>query len=125
MKRSPLLHLVLGALVIIYAYIAGTLMRSEQTPATEDWDYSSSSRQLPVGPSHTYDLVVKYKENTPLSVIRQVADRLQANVLNNYQYLPGFSYQSVESTLSLEEVIALYKTDPSVEYVEPNFRYQA
>jgi subtilisin family serine protease len=123
MKRSPLLHLVLGALVIIYAYIAGTLMRSEQPRPGVAEELTKSAPQLPGGPRHTYDLIIKYKENTSNSVIRQLADRFQAKILNNYDYLPGFSFASVESPQTLEEVIALYEADPNVEYVEQNYRY--
>jgi subtilisin family serine protease len=123
MKRSPLLHLVLGALVITYAYIAGTLMRSEQPRTGVAEEVTIQSPQLPGGTRSSYDLIIKYKKNTSESVIRQLADRLQTRILNNYEYLPGFSFASVESNRSLEEVIALYESDPNVEYVEQNFRY--
>lgn len=124
MKRSPLLHLALGALVVIYAYIAGTLMRSENPqPFTTD----SMSYGVPGLPNtgRTVDLIVKYKDGTPQSVINQIAQRLQANVLQNYTELPGFSFESVpvNNNLDIAQIIAMYKADPNVEYVEQNFRY--
>src|SRR5438093_12977048 len=119
MKRSPLLHLVLGALVIFYAYIAGTLIRSEQSrPNKEEPGFHTSQFS---GPPRTYDLIVKFKESTPQSVIKELASHLHATVLNNYTDLPGLSFESIETTDSLDEVIASYKTVPNVEYVEQNF----
>lgn len=118
MNRSPIIHLVLGALVIIYAYIAGSLIRQQKSipslPETAPSLYS---------PPRTYDLIVKFKEKADQSAIDRLLASVNAKVLHKYDYLPGFSFESVESSESLEQVIARYMADPNVEYVEPNFRY--
>lgn len=130
MKRSPLLHIVLGALVVVYAYIAGTLMRSDNTTPIISQEVSHESEcqkglpQIADFPG-SYDLIVKYKKNTSLSVIEQIVSRFNGAVLNTYTELPGFSFQSIESTESLEAVIAQLQADPNIEYVEPNFTYHA
>jgi subtilisin family serine protease len=124
MKRSPLLHLALGALVITYAYIAGQLMNSDITRPGIVEDVAIRTPHLPGG-TRTYDLIVKYKDGTPESAIRALANRLNVNILQNYNQLPGFSFESFKAPeeMDLAQVIALYKSDPNVEYVEPNFRY--
>lgn len=117
MNRSPIIHLVLGALVIIYAYIAGNLIRQQHSiPAVPETAILNA-------PSRTYDLVVKFKEKADQSAIDRLLASVNAKVLQKYDYLPGFSFESVESSESLEQVIARYMADPNVEYVEPNFRY--
>lgn len=118
MKRSPLFHLVLAALVVVYAYIAGNLIRHEQTKIRLEPQVKLYQA------TRTYDLIVKYKKNTPQSVIEAVASRLNSRILYTYDYLPGFSFESVESTGTLEEVMARFKADPNVEYVEPNYTYR-
>jgi len=124
MKRSPLLHLALGALVITYAYIAGTLMHTDQSHPGVIEDVSYRTPQLPSGPRN-FDLIVKFKDGTSNSVIQQLADRLHANILENYSELKGFSFESVKTSeeMDLSQIIALYKADPNVEYVEPNYRF--
>lgn len=126
MKRSPILHLALGVLVIFYAYIAGNLMRSQESqnyPITPD-DIGVHTPQLP-GVSRSYDIIVKYKDGTPQSLIQQLAKNFNATVLQNYSQLPGFSFETIQTTeaLSIDQVIARLKADPNVEYAEPNFRY--
>lgn len=134
MKRSPLLHLALGTLVIIYAYIAGVLQQelkyqesiiesewqqnSQIAPKTPCWQTSTAAPQ-------NYDLVIKFKDGTPQSMISQLVNKFSINTLRNYNELPSFSFVSVTSSenLTLNEVIARYKADPNVEYVEPNFTY--
>lgn len=134
MKRSPLLHLALGTLVIIYAYIAGVL--KEELNYQESMIESEWQQSLPINPStpclqtltatpQNYDLIIKFKDGTPQSMISQLVNKLNVNTLRSYSELPTFSFVSITSSenLTLDEVIARYKADPNVEYVEPNFHY--
>jgi subtilisin family serine protease len=133
MKRSPLLHLTLGILVIIYAYIAGVLkqeLNQQQSMIESEWQQNSQIiPQVPqwraLSAPQNYDLVIKFKEGTPQSIVSQLVNRFNINTLRNYSELPNFSFVSVTSSenLTLDEIIARYKADPNVEYVEPNFRY--
>src|SRR5215813_13402250 len=101
MKRSPLLHLALGALVITYAYIAGTLMHSDQPHPGLAEDAGYHMPHLPSGPRN-FDLIVKFKDGTSNSVIEQLASRLNANILENYSELKGFSFESVKTTEDMD-----------------------
>ena len=137
MKRSPLVHLALGTLVIIYAYLAGVINQSEKAfecitesewEATSNWP--KADWENPVWQTNlpqNYDLIIKFKDGTPQSMINSLVSRFNLNTLRSYSELPSFSFVSVTTSenLTLDELIARYKADPNVEYVEPNFRYQA
>ncbi len=135
MKRSPLLHLALGTLVIIYAYVAGVLKQElnyQESMIESEWQQSSQItpstpcwQAWPATPQN-YDLIIKFKDGTPQSIISQLVNKLNINTLRSYSELPSFSFVSLTTSenLTLEEVIARYKADPNVEYVEPNFRYE-
>jgi subtilisin family serine protease len=137
MKRSPLFHLALGTLIIIFAYIGGVINHqpSCQNMSNSEWKYNPS--QIPtittektpldksLGLPHNYDLIVKFKEGTPQSIISRFLGTLNINTLRTYSEIPSLSFISVTTSenLTLDDIIASYKANPNVEYVEPNFRY--
>jgi len=125
MKRSPSFHLALGSLVVIAAYILGVMSHSPKktvaptvvlTPAPAP----TITTQLVIDS----DLIIKFKDNAEPAGIKSLLNRLNAAVFN-YDSLPGFSFQRVRSAMSLQELIDLYKSDPNVEYVEPNYLFHA
>ncbi|MBI4851198.1 MAG: S8 family serine peptidase [Acidobacteria bacterium] len=133
-QRSPLLHLALGTLVIIYAYITGVLnqeLKYQESIIESEWQQTSQiTPSTPCWQSwnpmpQNHDLIIKFKDGTPQSIISQLVSKFSINTLRNYSELPNFSFVSVTTSenLTLSEIIARYKADPNVEYVEPNFRY--
>lgn len=135
MKRSPLFHLALGTLIIIFAYIGGVINHqpSYQCMSDSEWKYNVTpmpnfekpTLEKSLGLPHNYDLIIKFKDGTPQSIISRFINTLNVNTLRTFSEMPSLEFISVTTSenLTLDEVIASYKANPNVEYVEPNFRY--
>lgn len=128
MRRSPFLHLALGALIITYAYIAGLVVHNQPTPGIVTITSSGVPNSAPMLPvlTNKYDLIVKYKKTPSITDAFFSRHNLGVALFQNYSEMPGFAFESIttQDNLSLDDVIAMYQADPNVEYVEPNLRYE-
>ncbi|MDW8030977.1 MAG: S8 family peptidase [Candidatus Bipolaricaulota bacterium] len=65
------------------------------------------------------ELLVRFKQETPRTVINQIHAAIGAHVLQEFQIVPNL--QRVKLPISVSEAIALYKANPNVLYAEPNY----
>jgi subtilisin family serine protease len=133
MRRSPLFHISLGLIVAFGAGVSGILYH-----AAQDAPRHSSCRSAPdLTPLQTVPrtsgffkcatddedgIIVKYRSSATKAGVATLLKRLHLREEASYQYLPGFSFEKVE-TGDVETVIAALKRDPNVEYVERNVVY--
>lgn len=67
------------------------------------------------------ELLVRFKQETPRSVINQVNAAIGAQVLQEFQIVPNLQRVKLPASLSVPEAIARYKAHPNVLYAEPNY----
>ncbi|HNB72671.1 MAG TPA: S8 family serine peptidase [Acidobacteriota bacterium] len=135
MKRSPLFHLTLGLMVVIAAYWAGAIHRWETQrralpkqlcsgiPSLKQSDFPAGHSCGKTAGLEYRGYIVKYKQGTKRSAIEALLARLKGEHINEYKYLPGLSFETVGASLSVEDVLRIYRADPNVEFVEPNYVY--
>lgn len=134
MRRSPLFHIVAGLMVVMVAFWSGMIRRWEiqrraiqKTVCHRSTDDQLQSETTPKvaynRPDSELGFIVKFKSGASKSAISLLLERLGAHEITTYKHLPGFSFESVSSSESVNDILAKYKADPNVEFVEPNFVY--
>ncbi|MCS6885534.1 MAG: S8 family peptidase [Acidobacteriota bacterium] len=123
MKSSPIVHLAFGAVVIIFAYIAGQIARQ---PLETTRKSSSLLEHLPIEDRGVvnHEVIIKFKTGTKAASVLQ---RLlpTASLAKHYEYVPQLSLVRFSSNESLEDILERYSSDPDIEYIEPNYSYYA
>lgn len=119
MKRSPGFHLTIGLIVILFAYMLGLV---NQPRIRVKHLTSVSVRSLPA-PNTTSGLgfIVKYRQNALPSGIALLQQHFKGLTTFHYDAIePGLDFEKVPSGLNFDEVLAFFRADPNVEYVELN-----
>lgn len=84
--------------------------------------------QTAYGTDDTYnnnELIVRFKNDVSnkFKAMNEAHDSIGAKVKKNFTIVKGMSVVELKSGMSIEEGIKLYRKNPNVEYVEPNYIY--
>lgn len=129
MKRTPAFHIAIGMVVVLGASFAGSVQRNVKKWGTKTRYTCNRTFPTTSAPTTLADadadrtLIVKYRASASKLSIEGLLKRLHLREEATYPNLPRFSFQQVESG-DIDAVIADLKSDPNVEYVERNLKFQ-
>src|SRR5882672_1959767 len=118
MRRSPAFHLALGLVVVLFSGMLGGVSRLElHHPMHVRIANPSSVRAA--NALHA-GFIVKYRANALPSGIALLEQHFKGLSAFHYDAIePGLEFEKVPAGLNFDEVLAFFKADPNVDFVEP------
>ncbi len=128
-RKSFLPHIALASVLILVAAFAGQVRRWQQEWATVRLMPGASKKQdvrdrqeiLRDDRSLRADVLVKFRPGISEQVIGEITGRLQDQVEDGIESVPGLWAIDDLNDAEVDAVVAEYRALPEVEYAEPNF----